>query len=125
MSYICDLVAEARQGDPIAAEEVFDFLEHALDQPALTVAIAFGLRDEELSAVGERHVRDGLLRGLQNFLGEGLSLREQAEAIRSLRRDYVPEPQDRMTHGERRILWELAKRGDIGERQLRRVLGGK
>jgi hypothetical protein len=125
MSYIRHLLTEAQQGDQSAAEEVFDFIEHVLDQPALTVAVAFGLRDEELSGVGERHVRDGLIRGLQNFLGEGLSLREQAEAIRERWRDYVPEPEDQVTQGERRLLWELKQRDEVSERQIRRILGGK
>jgi|SRR5438477_11722250 len=125
MSYIRNLLGEFRLGNPMAAEELADFVEHALEEPALTIAVAFGLRDEELSGVGERHVRDGLIRGLQNFLGEGLSLREQAEAIRERRRDYIPEPEDQVTQGERRLLWELKQRDEVGERQIRRILGGK
>src|SRR5438477_315947 len=42
MSYIRDLLAEARTGDPVAAEEVFDFVEHVLEKPDRRVCTAFG-----------------------------------------------------------------------------------
>jgi hypothetical protein len=125
VTYIAALLAEVRIGDPHAAEELADFVEHALGQPGLTVAAAFGLRDERLSERGERRVRDELYRDLRNFLGDGLSLRKQAEVIRLKRRRYQPRPEDRATKGERRILWELTQCDDVGERQLRRILGGR
>jgi hypothetical protein len=43
MSYIRDLLAEARTGDPVAVEEVLDFVEHVLEQPDRRVCTAFGL----------------------------------------------------------------------------------
>src|SRR6266699_2882568 len=44
MSYIRHLLAEARTGDPVAAEEVFDFVEHVLKIPDRRVCTAFGLK---------------------------------------------------------------------------------
>jgi hypothetical protein len=127
VTYIRDLLEEVWRGNPVAADELADFIEHVLAQPEASVAIAFCLQDERLSDAGERHVRDGLIRSLQNFLEDDLSLRERAEAIRLKRRSYTPNTEDQTTSGERRILWELTKRHEphLSERQIRRILGGK
>ena len=126
MSYIRDLVAEARQGDPVAAEELADFVEHVLENPDRRIGSAFGLPNEE-RLFGELRERDRLYRQLDNFLADGLSLRQRAEAIRCKRSRYVPRSSDEGAGGERAVLWQLHRIGapDLSERQVRRILGGR
>src|SRR5262249_45148961 len=123
MSYIRDLLAEARTGDPVAAEELAHFVEHVLETPLRGVGIAFGLSDREVGG-DEFAARDRLYRQLDNFLADGLSLRQRAEAIRRKRNRYVPRRSDEGAEGERRVLWELHRIGarDLSERQVRRIL---
>ena len=125
MSYIRNLLAEARTGDPVAAEELADFVEHVLETPLRRIGVAFGLFDGE-AGVDEFAARDRLYRQLDNFLPHGLSLRQRAEAIRRKRYRYVPRRSDEGAEGERRVLWELYRIGARGlsERQVRRILGG-
>jgi len=125
MSYIRNLLAEARTGDPVAAEELADFVEHVLETPLRRIGAAFGLFDGE-AGVDEFAARDRLYRQLDNFLPDGLSLRQRAEAIRCKRKRYVPRRSDERAEGERRVLWELHRIGarDLSERQVRRILGG-
>src|SRR5262249_28204448 len=126
MSYIRELLAEARTGDPVATEEVFDFVDHVLEHPRRRVGIAFGLSNEDAHS-GEFRVRDRLYRQLDNFLTSGLSLRQRAQAIRRKRKRYVPRPSDEGAGGERAVLWQLHRIGapDLSERQVRRILGGR
>ena len=126
MSYIRDLVAEARQGDPVAAEELADFVEHVLENPDRRIGRAFGLSNEETLS-GELRERDRLYRQLDNLLADGLSLRQRAEAIRRKRNRYVPGPSDEGAGGERGLLWQLHQIGspNLSERQIRRILGGR
>ena len=126
MSYIYRLLDEFRLGNPVAAEELADFIEHVLESPDCRVAIAFGLANED-AYVGEVRARDRLYRQLDNFLADGLSLRQRAVAIRRKRSGYVPRPLDEGAEGERGVLWALHRIGapDLGERQIRRILGGR
>jgi len=123
MSYFRNLLAEARTGDPVAAEELADFVEHVLETPLRGIGVAFGLFE---AGVDEFAARDRLYRQLDNFLPDGLSLRQRAEAIRRKRNRYVPRRSDEAAEGERRVLWELHRIGARGlsERQVRRILGG-
>jgi len=125
-SYIRDLLYEARNGDPVAADELVDFVEHVLDTPLRRVGLAFGISHPEAPG-DEVAARDRLYRQLDNFLANGLSLRQRAEAIRRKRSRYVPRPLDGGAGGERGVLWELDRIGapDLGERQIRRILGGR
>ena len=91
MSYICNLLAEARAGDPVAVEELADFVEHVLETPLRRIGVAFGLSDGEAGCDGFA-ARDRLYRQLDNFLADGLSLRQRAEAIRCKRNRYVSRP---------------------------------
>jgi len=126
MSYIRERLAEARNGDPVAAQEVFDFGYHVLQHTRRRVGIAFGLSNEDAHS-GEFRVRDRLYRQLDNFLANGLSLRQRAQAIRRKRNRYVPRPSDEGAGGERGLLWQLHQIGslDLSERQIRRILGGR
>src|SRR5215471_12434227 len=126
MSYIRDLLAEARTGDPVAIEELADFVEHVLEAPHRRVGIAFSLTDGEATG-DEFSERDRLYRQLNNFLAHGLSLRQRAVAIRRKRSGYMPRRSDEGAEGERGVLWALHRIGapDLGERQVRRILGGR
>jgi len=86
----------------------------------------FGLNNE-LAPNAEIRVRDELYRRLNNSLVVGLSLRQRAEAIRRKRDRYMPRRSDEGAGGERGVLWELHRIGapDLGERQVRRILGGR
>ena len=126
VTYIRDLITEARAGDPVAVEEVLDSLEHALEQPDVIVAVAFQLADEPATVAAIR-VRDDLYRSLDNSLLAGLSLRQRAEIIQRKRKRYVPRSSDKGAQGERAALWQLHSVGapDLSERQIRRILGGR
>ena len=101
-------------------------IEHVLETPLRRVGMAFGVSHREAPG-DEVAPRDRLYRQLDNFLANGLSLRQRAEAIRRKRNRYAPRPYDKDAGGERGILWRLHRIGapDLGERQIRRILGGR
>ena len=138
MTYIRDLLEEVWRGDPVAAIELADYVAYVLQHPDRTVADAFSLSTGKVLPVAsrylhdepsrdERQTRDALYRRLARSVGNGLSLRKQAEAIRSKQHRYVPLPADQETEGERGVLWKLNQIGaiDMSERQMRRILGGR
>lgn len=98
------------------ARELAARVAEAIQRPNRPVANAFRIESS-------RDLRDQLIRELA---GEG-SLRQQAEVIRQKARRYRPHPTDRVTPGERGLLWQLHQIGspDLSERQLRRILGGR
>ena len=113
---ILDLIEGVQDGDLDAARMLADLLARALQRPERRVADAFRLGSS-------RARRDRIVRDLA---GEG-SLRQQAEAVRQKVRRYRSHPADRITAGERGLLWQLHQIGslDLSERQIRRILGGR
>jgi hypothetical protein len=115
VTYIRDLIAAVRSGEPHAASELADYLEHLAED-----------RPEILEANQAREWR-ALILQLDAGLEEGLSRRKRANIIRSKLNRYVPRPSDEGTQGERAILKRMADMGiaDLGERTVRRILGGR
>lgn len=116
MADILGLIEGARDGDLEAARKLADIVAEAVRRPDRRVSDAFRIEPT-------RDLRDRIMRDLA---GEG-SLRQQAQAIRQRARRYRPHPADRVTAGERRLLWQLHQIGslDLSERQIRRILGGR
>jgi hypothetical protein len=132
MSYIADLLAAVHGGNPVAADELADFIDHVLEYPDRTIAEAFNLAerasespDLECEPGPDRHMRDALIREFANSL-DLPSTRAQAEAILMMSRTHNPDS-DQETKPESRILCRLREIGvaDLSERQVRRILGGK
>src|SRR5205814_3427231 len=99
VAYIRDLIAAVRSGEPHAASELADYLEHLAEK-----------RPEILEANQAREWR-ALILQLDAGLEEGLSRRKRANIIRSKLNRYVPRPSDEGTQGERAILKRI---GDMG-----------
>ena len=82
MSYIRDLLAEARAGDRVAAEELADFVEHVLGTPERRVCTAFGLNrrgSQNPARAAQRQQRNECLAELTIIQpGDKESLRIQA-----------------------------------------------
>jgi len=111
---ITKLIERVRQSDDPDARELAARVAQAFARPDRRVADAFRIEPS-------RDRRDRIVRDLA---GEG-SLRKQASAVRQKARRYRPHPADRVTAGERRLLWQLHQIGslDLSERQIRRILG--
>jgi hypothetical protein len=116
MPDILDLIDGVQDGDLEAARKLADIVADAMQRPVRRVADAFRIGSS-------RDRRDRIVRDLA---GEG-SLRQQAEAVRQKVRRYRSHPADRVTAGERGLLWQLHQIGslDLSERQIRRILGGR
>jgi hypothetical protein len=110
------LVARVEESDDPNARELATRVAQAFARPDRRVADAFRIEPS-------RDRRDRIVRDLA---GEG-SLRKQASAVRQKARRYRPHPADRVTAGERGLLWQLHQIGslDLSERQIRRILGGR
>jgi hypothetical protein len=116
MADILDLIDGVQDGDLEAARKLADIVADAMQRPDRRVADAFRIGSS-------RDRRDRIVRDLA---GEG-SLRQQAEAVRQKVRRYRSHPADRVTAGERGLLWQLHQIGslELSERQIRRILGGR
>jgi hypothetical protein len=124
MSYIRNLLDEFRLGNAIAAEELADFVEHILDQPGLSVAVAFGLQDEQRPAEPTPiWVRDPIIQEFAATLGD-ISIRAQAKAVIAAARR--PPASDEGTKHESLLANRLNEIGvgDLSERTVSRILGG-
>jgi hypothetical protein len=124
VTYIRDLLDEVRRGDPIAADELVDFVENALEQPGRRVGVAFGLYrrgGEQPQHAATRQVRD---RAYRAIAPRDVPLREQVKIVARKRARYRPDPKDAESSNERRWLWEIHQsgHGEIGPRQLGRIL---
>ena len=121
MSYIADLIDEVRRGDPVAADELCDFIEHVLEQPDRRVGTAFGLRRREQSAQRFRE-RDAALQSYARLLGSDLSLEQRAVVMIERLQRYRPAQDERSP--ERLAMRRVVNTGtDIpGPRQVRRII---
>jgi len=110
------LIDRVRRSPDPNARELAKRLAGAIERPERRVADALQIEPSRVR-------RDRILR---NLAGEG-SLRKQASTIRQKTRRYCPHPTDRVTAGERGLLWQLYQIGslDLSERQIRRILGGR
>ena len=113
---LAELLERLEQSTDPNAREAGRRLAEALKRPDRRVADAFGIEPS-------RDRRDRIVR---NLAGEG-SLRKQASTVLQKARRYRPHPADRVTGGERSLLWQLHQIGslDLSERQIRRILGGR
>jgi hypothetical protein len=113
---ITKLIERVRQSDDPDARELAARVAQAFARPDRRVADGFRIEPS-------RDRRDRIVRDLA---GEG-SLRKQASTVRQKARRYRPHPADRVTAGERGLLWQLHQIGslDLSERQIRRILGGR
>jgi hypothetical protein len=134
MSYIRDLLAEARAGDRVAAEELADFVEHVLGTPERRVCTAFGLNrrgSQNPARAAQRQQRNECLAELTIIQpGDKESLRIQA--ARSKLERYAangwPHEQDKPEetgNRERDLLRKIMRTGlpIVRERQHRAILG--
>ena len=109
MAYIHDLLAEVRCGNLTAADELADFVEHALEQPKRRVASAFGLvnrgGDQRRP---QRAVRDEMIRASSSRLPFNMPVEQK---LREIERD-------------RDLLQNVLKTGlgIPGRRQLRNII---
>ena len=124
MSYIRDLLAEARGGDPIAVDELADFVEHVLEQPNRRVGTAFGLtrRGQSMEAAQQIQERDARLLDYAELLGGDLSLEQRAATMVSRLRRYSPAEDE--VSPERLAMRRVVSVGVgiPGARQVRRII---
>src|SRR5262249_26146400 len=80
----------------------------------------FDFKEPKFGIEPSRDRRDRILR---NLAGEGSLCKQPPTALKTPRR-YRAHPADRVTGGERGLLWQLHQMGwlDLSERQIRRIL---
>ena len=124
MSYIRDLLEEVRRGDPIAADELADFVEYVLEQPNRRVGTAFGLtrRGQSTEAAQQIQERDARLLDYAELLGGDLSLEQRAATMVSRLRRYIPAEDE--VSPERLAMRRVVSVGVCisGARQVRRII---
>jgi hypothetical protein len=124
MNYIRDLLAEARRGDPVAVDELADFVEHVLEQPSRRVETAFGLtrRGQSTEAAQRIQERDAGLLDYAELLGGDLSLEKRAATMVARLRRYSPAEDE--VSPERLAMRRVVSVGVgiPGARQVRRII---
>jgi delta 1-pyrroline-5-carboxylate dehydrogenase len=130
---IANLIERARERDPVAAAELAEIVERAIEHPEQRVGAALGLRrrkgGEPAWRAARRTERDGALRELAQLIGTDLSLEECADMIvrkatRYLAAPHCPADGD---GAERGVLARIAGTGlpVPGLRHLKRILAEK
>ena len=113
IAYARALIEAGRSGERYAAADLADFLEY--------------LTEEHPEIFEATEQWRALVQQLDAGICEDLSRRKRANIIRSKLDRYVPRPSDEGTHGERAILRRITDMGitGLGERTVRRILGGR